>query len=386
MNKHYDNWLDTSLDTEVIDCIEKEGKYYVTLQDTVFYFESGGQKSDKGTIDGNEVLELVKEDNKYYHVLAKPVSGKVHLEVDVEDRKIRAQIHSAQHLFCCICNKLFNAPTIAFFNDEYEIGAEMDFKNIDDKILKSIEDICNDYILKDHEIEIFYPTREEAAKHVKLDKMEHDELRGVKIADIDYDMCGCIHVPSLKYLQLLKIVRHEKTSRGYRIYFLVGDLLKRTYDIQYKLLSNLATKLSSPIIDVENKYDSYVKDVNQSHLELEKFKNQYLDQLSEKYLQVSDSVLIESFDSLDTKAVQKIALNIINNSKKLLFFVIYNGDNMHLIVSKNKEVDFNCAEAFKNIASKYNLRGGGNPGVAQGGGAKDGKIINFIKENYGKIN
>lgn len=386
MNKHYDNWLDTSLDTKVKECIKKDDKYFVTLDDTVFYFESGGQSRDKGTINGKEVVDLIKDNGNYYHVLNEPVEGNVHLKVDVEDRKIRAEIHSAQHLFCCICNKKFNAPTIAFFNDEYEIGAEMDFEILDDNVLKEIEDICNDYILKDSKVEVFYPTRQEASEHVKLEKMEHDELRGVKIADIDYDMCGCIHVPSLKYLQLLKIVRYEKTSRGYKIFFLVGDLLKNTYSHQFKIMNNISTKLSSPIMEIDKKLDNYIADTNKIRAELETYKNIYIEHLANNYINSDKDIIVDSFDNLDNKSVQKIAILTTNAKKKLLFFVIFDNEKMHLIVSKNKDYDFNCAEAFKNIASIFNLKGGGNPNVAQGGGIIDKSIVDYIKETYGKYN
>ena len=48
-------------------------------------------------------------------------------------------------------------------------------------------------------------------------------------------------------------------------------------------------------------------------------------------------------------------------------------------------VGIKANELFKQLASKYNLKGGGNPYMAQGGGNKNLSIIEDIKENMKHI-
>ena len=55
-------------------------------------------------------------------------------------------------------------------------------------------------------------------------------------------------------------------------------------------------------------------------------------------------------------------------------------ERMHLIISHHKDIDIKANELFKQLASKYNLKGGGNPYMAQGGGNKNLSIIEDIKE------
>ena len=52
---HYDNLLNLSCDTTITT--EKDG--YYTFKETVFYGEKGGMPGDKGTINGQVVIDLM---------------------------------------------------------------------------------------------------------------------------------------------------------------------------------------------------------------------------------------------------------------------------------------------------------------------------------------
>ena len=378
-NYNYDKWDLIDYETEVIDVIQEGEQYWVACKDTIFYVEGGGQPSDQGTINGLEVLDLKHLNGHVYHLLNEKVSGTVKMHVDWELRKIHCQVHSAQHLLCGLINKRCDAKTIAFFNDEKEIGAEMAFKTLDDETIAYLERICNEYILEDLPIEIVYPTKEEALKYAPEEKMDHDDLRAVKIGNIDYNMCGCIHVPSLRYLQMLKIERYEKTTRGYRIYFLVGDLLNHTYGLQYQELKTAASKLSTPIYEVAEGISKLQSDLKKTREELETAKDLYLASLAKEFIESDDKVIIKCFDNLDNKQLSKLASMIVRDSSKLLFFLADLGERMHVVITHSKDIQVNSGELFKQISAKYELRGGGNPFVAQGGGLKNLAIIDDLK-------
>ena len=385
LNKHYDNWLDLSLDTKVVDCLKEEDRYLISLEDTVFFFESGGQKKDIGTINNHEVLDLIEKEGNFYHVLAVPLTGDVHLEVDKKHRMIQAQIHSASHLMCTLINKRFNAKTIAFFNDELEAGAEMGFETLEESTIKRIEELCNEYIRQDIHVEIMYPEYEEAIKHVSIKKADHDVLRAVKIGDIDYDMCACVHVPSLRYLQSFKIIRHEKTTRGYKIFFLVGDQLRNTYQRQYDILRGLSSKLSVPVMKVEEAFDKYNQEYQNLINKNNKLNEAYISLLKDKYVSIDNKVIIEEID-FDRKQLSKLVSMIINETNKLVFMYCIENENIHLIVGASKEFGLKANEIFKDISLRFNLKGGGNIFVAQGGGKYDESIKEYILETYGKNN
>ena len=91
-------------------------------------------------------------------------------------------------------------------------------------------------------------------------------------------------------------------------------------------------------------------------------------------------IMTSLFDNLDNKNLSKLVSIITNSSKKTVFFINCMDERMHLIISHHKDIDIKANELFKQLASKYNLKGGGNPYMAQGGGNKNLSIIEDIKE------
>ena len=99
INKHYDNYLDLTLDTEIRNCIKEKDSYLYEFEDTVFYFESGGQHSDHGTINGIEVSDLVVSNGHYFHVLPEKLENVVcHMEVERDFLRNRLK-YTALHIF-----------------------------------------------------------------------------------------------------------------------------------------------------------------------------------------------------------------------------------------------------------------------------------------------
>lgn len=382
LNKHYDNWLDLELDTEVIEVIEDADGYWHHLSDTVYYHESGGQHSDLAHINGHKVLNSKLLNNKLYCLLDTKLEGQVHISVDQKDRIIRSQIHSAQHVMCSYINKHYDARTVAFFNDDTEAGAEMAFKEINDEIIADIENVVNQAIIDDLKVEIFYPNPDEVKGLVKDEKLEHDTLRAVRIGNIDFDMCGCIHVPSLRYLQMFKIERYEKTTRGYKLFFLTGEQFKKTYQRQYDILRKASSQLASPVYEINKTIDKLNLDLKEGVNRYQMLHNDYLNLLAEKYINSDKDVLIEVFNDFDNKALAKMVSIITSSAKKTVFFINCIDEKMNLIVAHHKDIDIKANEIFKTLAGSYELRGGGNAFMAQGGGKKNLDIIKRISIDF----
>ena len=385
INKHYDNYLDLTLDARIISCIEEKDRYLYEFEDTVFYFESGGQHSDHGTIDGINVTELIERDGHYYHVLPEKLENTIcHMEVDRDYRVKQAEIHSASHLLCSLINRRFNARTIAFYNDGHEAYAEMGFESLDNGTVQKIEDMCNEYILQDIPIEIEYPEYEAVRDKFTAAKLDHDVLRTVRIDGIDYDMCGCTHVPSLRYLGMLKIFGTEKTTRGYKIYYLAGKMLKDKTAEYNEIIRKVSNDLSVPADGIENAVAKLQQELHASRQETEEYKEYYLESVAERYIRSDERVVFGQFD-FDARALNKLATMVINNSSKLIFFISNMGEKMHLVIARSKDLKVNVSEIFKEVAVEYGLRGGGNPAFAQGGGINDPGLLFALTARYGNM-
>lgn len=380
MNPYYDQWELCELDTTVQAIKEENNKYWIGCKDSIFYVEGGGMGKDTGTINGVNVEDIKYEEGMTWHLVDEKIEGNVHLNVDIKQRRQKVQIHSAQHLMCGIMNKKYHAPTIAFFYHDDFSGIEMGFETFNESLLKQIEKEVNDYICQDLPIQIVYPTREEAQQHVKDEKLEHDELRAAVIGDIDYNMCGCIHVPSLRHIQCIKYTDFEKTSRGYRIYFVCGDQLLETYDRQLKVLKEASVNLTLPqfeIMDGIQKLRQEIKELKTSEAE---WKQRVLDLRIQEYGAKEEKILVDEINDLDIKSFQSLCSGIVRQYEKAVLFVCKASSRSHVVVAAHPSLQINASVLFKQIASKYQLRGGGNPGMAQGGGEYQPEILETLKE------
>lgn len=379
INKHYDNWLDCELATTVVDSLPDKEGYWLSLADTVFYPEKGGMKKDKGWINGYEVMDLKEENGVVYHLIKENLTGAVRLKVDEKDRKIRAMIHTGQHLMCGIINKKYHAATIAFFNDDNEAGAEMAFDKLDEATIKAIQDDCNFYIEEDLPVIIKYPTKEEAAHFVLDEKLQHEELRAIVIGDIDYNMCSCIHIPSLRFLKGFIITRFEKTTRGFKIFFLCGDQLLHTAKKYYEQLKAISHQLAAPFWESEKALEH----LNSEYLSLKKSNEQLSDQilsdLAVSLVQSGDHVLVKEFADLKPKQLTKLASMITKENHKIVIFVTHNEGRMHLLMAKHKDVRSDLTSVFNELKHAYHIKGGGNPFVLQGGLDDNPEIMDKLR-------
>lgn len=387
LNKHYDNWMDLTLDSEVTMVKECEEGFWHAFADTVFYAEGGGMPSDTGMIENQRVLALKNEDGIVWHLLKEELKGHVHMEVDKAQRIEKCQIHSASHLVCGIMNKIYHAPTISFFTQEHDAGAEMGFDHFDESIMKELEELSNRYIREDLTIDIVYPTMEEAKRYAPDEKLDHDELRAAVIGDIDYNMCGCIHTPSLRYIQTIKFLRYEKTTRGYRIYFVCGNQLLQTYGKQNQILLDTAKSLGVNQFDMKQGITKLQGEVKSEKAEVSAWKQKYIEVMSEKIAASSSHEYISwFFNDIDIKTFQTLCSYFVRTYVKGILFVCHDNDCCHVVVSRHKELDFECNTLFKDIADKFELRGGGNKAMAQGGGTYKEDLYPYIETLTNDLN
>ncbi|WP_145555124.1 alanyl-tRNA editing protein [Yersinia canariae] len=88
-----------AMDVDVLSCTPDGDQFAVILQATIFHPQGGGQPSDTGFIDDNQVLRVVQQQGQLIHYVAKPIAaGKYGARVDSERRLLNARMHSAGHL------------------------------------------------------------------------------------------------------------------------------------------------------------------------------------------------------------------------------------------------------------------------------------------------
>ncbi len=195
----------------------------IILDRTAFYAKSGGQPGDIGkiTLNGKEIniIDTVY-DNKQniLHVcensndlkINKKIKGKINWEI----RYKHMRMHTALHLLCSLIPYDVTGGQISYEK------SRLDF-NADDKIEKEeIENKINQLVKDDHEISYQWITLEELDNQPDLVRTmsvkpprTNNEIRLVKIGNVDLQPCGGTHVRRTKEIGSIRIGKIENKGK-----------------------------------------------------------------------------------------------------------------------------------------------------------------------------
>ena len=182
----------------------------------------------------------------------------------------------------------------------------------------------------------------------------------------------------------MKILRTEKTTRGYKLYYVTGEVLKEALQKYHDILHEVSASLSVPFEEIKGGVEKLREEVRRAKRETAEYLDYYLESVADRYINSPEKVVFGQFD-FDSKTLNKLATMIVSNSSKLVFLIANLGEKMHLIVARSKDLSVNCNLLFREIASQFDLRGGGNPAFAQGGGLNNPGLLFALTARYGNI-
>ena len=203
----------------VIAC-EKAGDYYeAVLTRTAFFPEGGGQYADTGRIDGVEVVDVQERQGLIYHKLSEPLElGKeVEGTIDWEERFSKMQQHSGEHIVSGLVHRTYGYDNVGFHMGKDAVT--MDFNGVlTREQLKEIEKKANEAVVKNIDIQVLYPTKEQLEKIEYRSKIEIDgQVRIVEVPG--YDTCACCapHVKKTGEIGIIKLVGVQNYKGGVRV-------------------------------------------------------------------------------------------------------------------------------------------------------------------------
>ena len=136
----------------------------VTLDQTIIFAFSGGQATDKATINGINVVEALANDDIIHTLESEPnfkVGDEVTLKIDWENRYKIMKLHSAVHLVYFAFKEVCGEHEVIGSNVTSEKG-RIDFafdKNVSE-FLPQIEQKVKEIISKDLEIKTYFDENE----------------------------------------------------------------------------------------------------------------------------------------------------------------------------------------------------------------------------------
>ncbi|WXR61113.1 alanyl-tRNA editing protein [Peptostreptococcaceae bacterium AGR-M142] len=370
-------------ESTIKEIIEKDSKYHLLLDETIFYPLSGGQPNDLGFINDIPVLDVYEKNNLIYHVLdQKPKSNLVTLKINIDRRIYNMKHHSAQHLLSACIYDLFKLETTSLNISNNYVSLDILNSKLNDNEIKKIEIYTNKKVMQNLNIKTYFKSKDELKnlplrKEVDLDGI----LRIVEIENFDYSTCCGTHVSKTGEIGILKITKYEYYKKNTRIYFKCGINALNDYILKNNIINELKTLYSS--MD-ENLLDNInIERENMLNLKKENkdLKLKLLKFTAQKYIDSNKKFVILNED-IDFKELIELG-NIIANEKITVLGI--DKINKKIFLSSFIE-NINPGLIFKNTLKDYNAKGGGSSNFAQGAFLENSdldKYINYIKTTLG---
>lgn len=222
---YYDSSYIKTFTAAVTGCREgKKGLWEVTLDQTAFFPEGGGQPYDTGTLGEARVKEVHERGEEVIHYTDRPltVGETVEGAIDWDRRFDNMQGHSGEHIITGCIHRRFGYDNVGFHMGSEEIT--IDFNGmITGEELDEMEAEANEAIYRNLPVQILTPTPEELKDMEYRSKKElTGQVRITVIPGVDVCVCCGTHVEHTGEVGLIKVLGMIHYKGGVRISLLCG--------------------------------------------------------------------------------------------------------------------------------------------------------------------
>lgn len=279
IRRYYERPAIAELDSVVTGVSERaDGASVVTLSETIFYPEGGGQPCDLGDLAGLPLEAALEEGDEVAHILrADPVAlaaagvcpgATVRSVVDLGRRIDHSEQHTAQHLLSSILLRAMGARTLSFHLGERHSFIDLNIAPFGRDDADAIEDEVTRAALDDYGVTTHLCPPEDPASFPlrKEPSVEAAVLRVIEIDGIEYSACCGTHVASTRSLEPFRILRVEKYKGGCRVYFVAGGRARA----DYRRVAGIAVRAAAAAGCADDELEAAVRSSRERQKELER--------------------------------------------------------------------------------------------------------------------
>lgn len=257
MNKIYEyNSYVTSCEAVVSSCKTEQEQIWIQLSDSVFFPEGGGQYADTGEILVGErkiqVLDGQVTDGEVWYQVSEILEAgtKVVCQLNWEQRYMRMQQHSGEHIIMGVIHNKFKLENVGFHLSDTEPVTLMLNGSLSREQIRQVERMANQIIYANMPITISFPTDEELKTLTYRSKIEiQGQVRITAIGNEKetIDVCACCapHVDRTGEVGIIKVVSVQNVKDGVKVGILCGKRAWEYYDEQLSYMQAAANQLST---------------------------------------------------------------------------------------------------------------------------------------------
>ncbi len=350
---------------KVISCEKDDKGYKVVLDRTAFYPEGGGQPSDKGSLSGAMVSNVIIRDEIIYHIVDAPlqVGQDVEGSIDFDRRFDMMQQHSGEHIISGIINSKYGYNNVGFHLGEDYMTADVDGELTDEQIL-NIETLANKAIYQNLNVDITTYTNEEIKSKIYRSKIElNGDVRLVQVPE--YDTCACCgtHVKQTGEIGIIKIIDRVKHRGGMRLTVVCGKRAVRDYTYKQNIINKTMGLLSAAPDKVVYQLERIKEELSEAIARQNELPATLINYKIDEILKTNKEVYVVNEEAMGMQDIRRMCTEMIERTDKICMVVCKEGELYRYVIgSKNCDV----RNISKKINTEFNGKGGGNAELCQG--------------------
>lgn len=347
----------------VLDCREEKEGWAVTLDETAFFPQGGGQGWDTGTLGGRRVLAVTEEQGEIHHLCNGPLEIGTRAEGLVDDGRRRdlTQQHSGEHIVSGII-----AGRYGFHNVGFHMGADtvtIDFDGVvPQEALEEIQWKANRVVLRDIPLHIWYPSAEELERlPYRSKKKLEGPVRLVEIPGVDLCACCGTHVLRTGEIGPILFLSWMRFHQGIRMELVCGERALHYLFAAEDQNRKIARMLSAKPLESYAGARRLQEDLDGMKYRCAGLEEQMDRQTAEELRGRGDVLVLR--EDLSPDGLRRLACAVMETCGGLCaVFSPAEGGCRYAVASKTADV----RPFVKKLNEALNGRGGGRPELAQG--------------------
>lgn len=375
----------TEFEAKVKEKTIYEQKPALILDQTCFYPESGGQPSDKGTIDHSKVLAVIQKNERILHVLDKDVlSQKVKGKIDWEIRFDHMQQHAGQHILSQSFHSLLRGKTLSFHLGKDFSSIEIDLRKISEEDVENVEILANKIVFQDREIHtIVIPEKNVGSVPLRKPPVKKGLIRVVEVSGFDYSACGGTHPRRTGEIGLIKVLKWEKIRNNIRFEFVCGNRALRDYMMRNRVLRQAAVRLTVNELDVAASVEKLSADYKDQKRTAKKMQEKILQYEAQEIVQSSkERIFRKIFTDRMLEEVRLLALLIIKKGDYTVLFGLKKEERAHLVLACAENLGLDMRELIPVVSPFLKGKGGGRPSLVEISGERSDNLNDVLEKAY----
>lgn len=361
----YENSYMKTFSACVLECEQDGEAWNIILDRTAFFPEGGGQYADTGLIDDAVVLDVQEKNDIIRHRTDRPikegtkVSGTLHWD----ERFMKMQQHTGEHIVSGLIHERFGYNNVGFHLGSEDCTMDFDGEITKDE-LAQIEYLANEAIVKNLEVQVTYPSKEELSSINYRSKIEiAGQVRIVTIPE--YDVCACCapHVTCTGEIGQIRLTNVQHYKGGVRVTMLCGFRALADYNKKTKSVKEISAQLCAK----EDEVSEAVEHLRNEMAQL-KAKNTVLQQeilrYKAHYAEIIDGIACLFEKNLDGDSPRFLMNQVLEKDCQICAVFCGNDLEGYRYVIGSKTLDLR--NIVKELNAVFSGRGGGKPEMVQG--------------------